>query len=130
MTIQELYTKLRPTKTEEMSAQLLSDGLSVNFSDMFTTLIRDAARCNSYSSDVFYDLTTIYDAFKDFRANTVFQPIFVGFRRYGVDSNSFILSRIGEDTYSLHREYFALYSVMVKPDSCGWYKVLFNYYAM
>ena len=135
MTIQELYEKLRPSKTHSALAQMLSDGLSVNISDFFTRLIRDAARCNSYSSDVYYDLCAIDKAIKEYRIGREFTPIFVGFRRHGVDGNSFILSRIEGDPYAVHREYFALYSVMVVPDTdpegkeiFGWYKVLFNEY--
>lgn len=132
MTIQELYAKMRPSKTETAHAQMLADGLSVNISDFFTQLIRDAARCNSYASDVYYDLCAIDRALKEYRTGQTFEPIFVGFRRHGVDGNSFILCRIGENQYNAHQEYFALYSVMLEPDgdSGDWYNVVFNEYWM
>lgn len=134
MTIQELYAKLHPTTTEELSAQMLADGLSVNLSSFFTKLIKDAARCNSYSSDVFYDMQKIDTAMREYRPRQDFIPIFVGFRRHGVDGNSFILSRLENDmrgnVYALSHEYFALYSVNVKPDGEGWYKVIINEYWM
>ena len=135
MTINELYAKLRASKEEIISSQLLSDGLSANLSSFFTKLIKDAARCNNYSSDIFYSLNTIYDAMKAFRPRQEFTPIFVGFRRHGVDGNSFILSRLENDlrgnVYSLGREYFALYSINVeKSDGEGWYNVIIREYWM
>lgn len=130
MTIQQLYEKLHPSKTMTAHAQMLADGLSVSVSDIYTRLIKDAARCNSYSSDVFYDLQKIDRELHEFRPGSIFEPIFVGFRRHGVDGNSFILSRIGENPYNTHQEYFALYSLTVEPDGEGWYNVLFNEYYM
>lgn len=130
MTIQELYATLRPSKTDTAHAQMLADGLSVNISDFFTRLIKDAARCNSYASDVYYDLCAIDKAIREYRPMQEFTPIFVGFRRHGVDGNLFVLSRIGEDKYNVHREYFALYSIMVEPDGEGWYNVKMNEYWM
>lgn len=136
MTIEELYKKLRPSKTHDTLGQILADGVSVNLSDLFTALIRDAARCNSYSSDVYYDLCTIEREIKDYRAGQDFTPIFVGFRRHGVDGNSFILSRLENDlrgnVYSLSREYFALYSVMLVPedDCANWVRLVWNEYWM
>ena len=137
MTIQELYAKLHPSREEQLSAQLLCDGLSVNLSSFFTKLIKDAARCNDYSSDLFYDMREIYDTMKAFRATQSmheFTPMFVGFRRHGVDGNSFILSRLHNDlrgnVYALGQEYFALYSINVVNDCEGWYKVVIREYWM
>ena len=135
MTIQELYEKLRPSKTSTASAQILADTVSVNLSDMFTRLIRDAARCNSYSSDVFYSLTEIDEKIRNYHGKALsgaaqFEPIFIGFRRHGVDGNSFILSRIEGNPYNVHREYFALYSVAIEQKDAGWATVVFNEYWM
>lgn len=128
--IRELYEKLRPSKTINMSGQILHTGLSVNLSDMFTRLIKDAARCNSYSSDVFYSLSEIDENIRNYRNFADFEPIFVGFRRHGVDGNSFILHRIEHDPYAVHREYFALYAVAIKQNEHGWAEVVFNEYWM
>lgn len=130
MTIQELYEKLCPSKTSTASAQILADTVSVNLSDMFTRLIRDAARCSSYSSDVFYSLTEIDNAVRNYRNFAEFEPIFIGFRRHGVDGNSFILSRIEGNPYNVHREYFALYSVTIEQKEPGWAEIIFNEYWM
>ena len=127
-TIRELYAKLRPSKTSDVTGQILADGVCVNISDFFTRLIRDAARCNSYSSDVYYDLRIIDREIKKYKPGQDFEPIFVGFRRHGVDGNAFILSRIEGNPYNVTREYFALYSVMIEQESEGWCKVLLNEY--
>ena len=78
MTIQEL----RPSKTENVQGQVLADGLSVNISDIFTRLIKDAVRCNSYSSDVYYDLQKIEETVRNYRNFAEVEPIFIGFRNY------------------------------------------------
>ena len=130
MTIQELYEKLRPSKTTHANGQVLTTEFCVNLSDIFTRLIKDAARCNSYSSDVYYDLRKIDEEVHAYRNGAEFTPIFIGFRRHGVDGNTFILSRIEENPYNVHREYFALYSLTVEQNDFGWATVVFNEYWM
>lgn len=128
--IQELYEKLRPSKTTHANGQVLTKEFCVNLSDIFTRLIKDAARCNSYSSDVYYDLRKIDEEVRAYRNGAEFTPIFIGFRRHGVDGNTFILSRIEDDPYNVYREYFALYSLTVQQDDFGWATVVFNEYWM
>ena len=130
MTSKTLYEKMKPNSTRYYTAQLLQDGLNLNMSDIFTKLIRDAARCNHYSSDVFYDMKIIESAMQDFDPEKEFEPIWVGFRKLGVDSNGFILSRMdNEFMYGpLSQNYFALYSLTVEPKESGFYNVVFNEY--
>lgn len=130
MTIQELFEKLRPSTTENVQGQVLADGLSINISDIFTRLIKDAARCNSYSSDVYYHLQKIEEMVRNYRDFAEAEPIFIGFRRHGVDGNSFILSRIGDKPYNVYREYFALYSLTIEQKEHGWATIVFNEYWM
>lgn len=118
MTSHELYNKLKPNREQKLVAQLLEDGLNVNIVDFYTKLIKDAARCNSYSSDVVFDINYISRQLREFNKDTVFEPIWVGFRRHGVDSTAYVLSRIAEDgnTIELYKNYFALYSINVVED--------------
>lgn len=118
MTSQELYNKLKPNREQKLVAQLLEGGLNVNIVDFYTKLIKDAARCNSYSSDVVFNINYISRQLREFNKDTVFEPIWVGFRRHGVDSTTYILSRIDEDgnTIELYKNYFALYSINVVED--------------
>jgi len=131
MTSRELFDALQPNKTIDLTAQLLGNGLNVNMSGVYSQLIKEAARCNNYNSDVVYDIEDIMDRLKEFRAGDEWKPIFIGFRRHGVDGTSFVLSRIGklENRYNvIYDEYFALYAVDVEQESEGWYKVNFCTY--
>ena len=128
--IRELYERLRPSKATHANGQVLADTFSVNISDIMTRLIKDAARCNSYSSDVFYSLQKIDETVRNYRNFAEVEPIFIGFRRHGVDGNSFVMCRIGDNPYNAYREYFALYSLTIeqKPDEFGWATLVFNEY--
>lgn len=132
MTSVELYKKLRPYKTNTITAQLMSDGLSGNLSDMFSRFIKDAARCNGYNSDIFYDMKIIEKAMREYNPEEEFTPIWVGFRKHGVDGTNFILCKVeNENMYgSLSYNYFALYSVMVEHEEPGWYNIILNEYAV
>ena len=134
MTSKELFNAISPDHTKVYTGQLLKDGLNVNTSDIFSLLIKDAARCNSYNSDVYYDLLKIDTAFSNFDPTKEFEPIWIGFRKLGVDGTSYLLSRLGpEDRQGniwgiLFHEYFALYSITVEPDGESFYKIKLNTY--
>lgn len=130
MTSRELYDKLSPCKSEKVMCQVTGHGLNINTSGMFTRLIKDAARCNRYSSDVYYSLVEIDDALCSYDPENPIEPIWVAFRKDGVDHTSFVLSRIDDDKYKIYREYFALYSVVVENDEHGFVNVYFNEYAV
>ena len=132
MTSKELYSKIKPDETRRILAQLGDDGLEVNMSTEFSQLIKDAARCNHYNSDVYYDIKGIHERFKEYDGGE-FDPIWIGFRRMGVDGTSYVLARVeGLSTlfsYYLSSAYFALYSVMVEKENDN-YVVCFNEYFM
>ena len=122
----------------EASAQFLrnypygNEGrMDANLSDIFTELIKQAARCNRYSSDIIYDIGSINDAMEKWNGE---KTLFVmGFRRDGVDGNSFVLSRVNnecEKLYKIHDKYFAIYFVEVKEDEgyTDFYKVVCSGY--
>lgn len=133
-TARKLYKELVPIQIEKYNAQMTGDGLSVNLSDMFSTLIKDAARCNGYQSDVYYSMCEINSRMKNYKPLDDFEPIFVAFRKLGVDGNNYILSRINDTNVSvritLSREYFALYSIALEEDIPGWYNVIFSKYGV
>lgn len=105
--------------------------LNVNLSSEFTELIKQAARCNRYSSDILYDIGSVNDAMETWTGE---KTLFVfGFRRDGVDGNSFILSRVNNecrDIYDIYKLYFAIYFMEVKEDAeySSFYKVETNGY--
>lgn len=133
------YFKNRGTNYHsEASAQFVrrypygSEGrLNANLSSEFTELIRQAARCNRYSSDIIYDIGSINDAMEVWTGE---KKLFVfGFRRDGVDGNSFVLSRVNnecKEIYNIHNLYFAIYFVEVKEDEgyTDFYKVVTDGY--
>ena len=98
--------------------------LDINLSSEFTQLIREAARCNRYASDIIYDIGNVNDKLSNFNLDDYSEfdlPIFaMGFRRDGVDGNSFILSRLNNShngsMYGLYKEYFAIYFMEVVRD--------------
>ena len=130
MTSNELYEKLKPSEQQVYLAQYNARGLDFNTSDMFTRLIKYAARCNGYNSDIYYDLSYIDDRLKHFEPADDFEPIWIGFRKMGVDCTSFVLTRCNnESTYgSLSLNYFALYSLSVERTEEGFFNVYLNEY--
>lgn len=94
--------------------------LSCNMSAIYSEFIKQAARCNRYNSDVIYDIQTINDAMETWTGEkTLFA---IGFRRDGVDGNSYIQSRLENDcrnVWDIYKYYFALYFVEVEDDPEG-----------
>lgn len=132
MTMTDLFNKLTPISVERYIAQRVDNVLSVNYSTLFCKLIKDAARCNNYQSDVFYTLKEIYDKVYNFCPEEhpkILEPIWVGFRKMGVDSNNFIYCRISDNDFriALSREYFALYCIRFEKDERGWWVVVYEY---
>jgi hypothetical protein len=130
MTSTELFEKIKPSNQTIYIAQYNSRGLDFNQSDLFSRLIKDAARCNGYNSDIYYDLCYIDDFMKHFEPAAGNEPIWLGFRKLGVDCTSFVLCRCENDFIygSLAKNYFALYSISIEPDENGWYRVVLNEY--
>ena len=94
--------------------------LSCNMSAIFSEFIKQAARCNRYNSDVIYDIQTINAAMEVW--NNEKNLFAIGFRRDGVDGNSYIQSHLENDCrniWDIHKYYFALYFVEVKEDPEG-----------
>lgn len=128
MTSKELYKKLSPTSEEIEFAQAVAGKVNWNTSSFFTKLIKDAARCNSYCSDVYYDMNAISEQLDNYTGD--FEPMWIGFRRNGVDGTNLILARIQDDYLEVHNEYFALYSLNIIPDEGSWIKVITREYWM
>ena len=123
MTSRELYNSIRCKEETSYVAQILADGLSVNMADFLTKLIKDAARCNNYSSDVIYSVSEINEALEQYDPAKEFDPIWIGFRKLGVDHTDFVVYSVDDHNKlpDLHRvlsdRYFALYSVDIQKDN-------------
>lgn len=131
-------TRRRADFHSETSAQCVEKApysaekkLDANLSSEFTELIRQAARCNRYASDLIYGIEDINEKMETWTGE---KTLFVfGFRRDGVDGNSFVLSRVNNEcksVYDLHKLYFAIYFMEVKEDEeyTSFYKVETNGY--
>lgn len=132
MTSKDLFEKMTPSDKHVYLAQHNSSGLDFNRSDLFSRLIKDAARCNGYNSDVYYDLVYIDQRMKEFNPGDEFDPIWIGFRKLGVDCTNFVLCRVSDEPVygTLSQNYFALYSVTVQQNEYDWYNVTLNEYAV
>ena len=134
MTARELYDKLLWSTEKEYMAQLIPEhGLSVNIEDFFTKLVKNAARTNRFSSDIRYTFNEIEDQMKNFKDGDEWSPVFIGFRRDGVDGTSYVLSNMNQadgNTRIIYDRYFAFYGVdVVKEDEyTSFYKIKVHEY--
>ena len=130
MTSAELLDKMTPSEQHRYFAQLNSDGLNYDQSDVFCRLIKDAARCNRYNSDIFYDMNIIDRRMHEFVSSEKFDPIWIGFRKNGVDCTEFVLNRVSDKSVygEMNKNYFALYSITVEKKDNYFYDVILNEY--
>ena len=129
MTSKELFEKMNPERHSYI-AQFNSCGLDFNTSDIFSRLIKEAAKCECYNSDVFYDLKNIEESFKNFDPEKEFEPIWLGFRKMGVDCTNFVLCRVNDAGMygKIADTYFVLYSLTVERKGEGFYTVYLTKY--
>ena len=117
MTARELFDSIGWSTEKEYTAQLLDrGGLSVNISDFYTTLIKDAARTNRFSCDIIRPINNIDDQLNNFKAGDEWKPVFIGCRRDGVNDTEYVLSSIssaGSRYRDIVSQYFAFYGVDV-----------------
>lgn len=66
--------------------------VNINMSSIYTALIKEAARCDNYASDILYEIANIDNAIRNL--NKEEDSIIFGFRDMGVDHYNFIKSRI------------------------------------
>lgn len=87
---------------------------NINTSTIYTMLIKEAAKCEYYASDIVYDIDRINRTLKDDNFLSDNKPIvfYFGFRSHGVDHESFIESR-GWNS----EEYRTIYRLTLKPDN-------------
>ena len=117
---------------QDKTTRTAQRGLNFNTSWMFSTLIKDAARCNNYNSDIYYDLKYIDKRLENFNPDEEFEPIWIGFRKMGVDGTSFVLCKCNDSGCygTLSQNYFALYSISIEPKEYGNFSVILSEYAV
>jgi len=134
--IMNYFGNNRPDFEHEVTTQFVhGTGLEANLSTEFSQLIKEAARCNCYNSDVIYDIQRIQSMMEAFKPGDYpnigsrdddLPVIAMGFRKMGVDGNEFIMSRLNGECYNVYKEYFAIYFVEVKrhDEYNDWWKVI------
>lgn len=87
---------------------------SLNISSIFSELIQAAGMgCENYASDLFYDLTAIDSDIK----NGVENVRYIGIRTYGVDSNTFMRSRLDNKSCNYSPNcYIKIYRISISVD--------------
>ena len=82
----------------------------VNYSSILTKLIHEAGRwCEYYASDLFISWREIEESLSDPNYNG--GVYLFGFRQYGVDHNTFVLSRVNNQQSM--QEYMSIYKLTV-----------------
>ena len=108
---------------EEARGQLIVRGrqvsLNINMSSIWTALIKEAAKCESYASDVLIDIDTVRTKLESDHPEDFTQ--YFGFRTNGVDHYEFIRNR-GSDAY---RKIMALHVTYEKYGDTGYEKCYF-----
>ena len=69
--------------------------VSINMSSIYTALIKEAAKCDNYASDVLYDIKHVEEELYENMKET--SMVFFGFRDMGVDHNDYIKWHIEDD---------------------------------
>ena len=80
---------------------------AINLSSIYTLLIKEAGKCEAYSSDILIDIDSIKESIKQFDGDTKIH--YIGFRNYGTDHETFIVCRN-------ESEYRKVYMITVSPD--------------
>ena len=114
-----------PDYEKKMEARIINGHVEVNMSDVYSSLIKEAARCNYYSSDVIYDIDGINKRLNSFDINDEdsFAPILICFRKMGVDGNSYAITRITEASRGMRHgiqfpnDYFSVFAITFEKDS-------------
>jgi len=87
---------------------------NINMSSIYSLLIKEAARCDHYASDVVLDIESIEEKLK---AAQTSWDYYVGFRDMGVDGPSFVKIRLEKANDADDTPYRALYRLECTPDA-------------
>lgn len=87
---------------------------SINTSDILTILIKEAAKCNRFSSDLFIDWLILNNNLSN--NQYAGQTLLFGFRENGVDHNAFVECRIKSHDLQEYRDIYRLEIKVNFPD--------------
>lgn len=82
------------TKIIEVAGYVDSnDKLQMNMSYIYSKLIKEAAKCKQFASDIVYDIANIEDSISEIQECKT-NNIVIGFRESGTDSNTYMKNRV------------------------------------
>ena len=95
-----------------------SSAYGINLSSEFSFLIKEAAKCLYYASDILYDINSLNELIESGEEGIEFY----GFREMGVDHTAFINGRINDvASYGdIHKVYRRIIAIEVKHNT-EWY---------
>lgn len=70
-----------------------NDKLQMNMSYIYSKLIKEAAKCKQFASDIIYDIASIEDSINEIQECKT-SNIVIGFRESGTDSNTYMKNRV------------------------------------
>ena len=139
MTLNELFAKIyerSSNHTNIETAYLIDEKIlrheydyhTLNLSTIASTLIGQAGRwCEHYASDFIITWDTVRNIINEHMSSTErceTEYVAFGFRRNGVDSNSFIASRLHSDVSNGLKEYAHIFVIEIRDDvEVGWKNV-------
>ena len=86
----------------------------INYSSILTRLIQDAGRfCEYYASDLFIDWGSVEAFINEWVDGDVEKTFLFGFRKSGVDGNSYVLSRYNNEGSTAEHNYRSLWRLDV-----------------
>lgn len=128
--VKDSLTNLKFELVEENTISRITNGEhSVCTAGIYTTLIKEAAKCQNYSSDVLYDIQYIENSLKQI---DIIPPsnFYFGFRKLGVDGFEIIRERIclsetfPEDSPKVEDVYFSIYIISLSEEFIRLYKCI------
>ena len=93
-----------------------SGKFGLNYTSILTALIKEAAQCENYASDLFIDWRSVMEFLEDPAPGK--RVWWFGFRDLGVDDKVFIKATTGNPGYGKNR-YRAIYALLVWKDEDG-----------
>ena len=128
--VKDPLTNLKFELVDKNNINRLTNGEhSVCTASIYTVLIKEAAKCHNYSSDVLYDIQYIENLLK--QTNVILPSnIYFGFRKLGVDGFEIIRERIclsetfPEDSPKVEDVYFSIYIISLSEEFIRLYKCI------
>lgn len=94
------------------SGQKIKSKTSINLSSILTFLIKEASKCEAYSSDLFISWSVVEKELNT--QDNSLREYWFGFRKMGVDHKTFI-------DYRTNSDYFSCYKLVLETDVYGSY---------